>query len=167
MPPTPPAARSPGGRRLSVHAVLRVGLTGGIGSGKSTVARRLVGHGAVLIDSDVLAREVVEPGTDGLAEIVDAFGPAVLDDAGALDRPALAAVVFGNGAARERLNGIVHPRVRRRSDELIAAAPGRRRGRAGHPAARGGRDGVSLPAGRRRARGRPRSASTGWSGSAG
>ncbi len=104
--------------------MLRVGLTGGIGSGKSTVARRLVGHGAVLIDSDVLAREVVEPGTDGLAEIVDAFGPAVLDHAGALDRPALAAVVFGDGGARERLNGIVHPRVRRRSDELIAAAPG-------------------------------------------
>ena len=103
--------------------MLRVGLTGGIGSGKSTVARRLVQRGAVLVDSDVLAREVVEPGTDGLAEIVAAFGPAVLDAGGALDRPALAAVVFGDPAARERLNGIVHPRVRRRSAELIAAAP--------------------------------------------
>jgi dephospho-CoA kinase len=99
-----------------------VGLTGGIGSGKSTVARRLVQLGAVLVDSDELAREVVAPGTDGLAEIVAAFGPDVLDAGGALDRGALAAVVFGDGAARERLNGIVHPRVRRRSDELIAAA---------------------------------------------
>jgi dephospho-CoA kinase len=103
--------------------VLRVGLTGGIGSGKSTVARRLVQRGARLVDADVLAREVVEPGSDGLAEIVAAFGTAVLDVDGALDRPALAAVVFGDRAARERLNGIVHPRVRRRSDQLIAAAP--------------------------------------------
>ena len=102
--------------------MLRVGLTGGIGSGKSTVARRLVGHGAMLIDSDVLAREVVGPGTDGLAEIVAAFGSTVVDADGALDRPALAALVFGDASARERLNGIVHPRVRRRSDELIAAA---------------------------------------------
>jgi dephospho-CoA kinase len=103
--------------------VLRVGLTGGIGSGKSTVARRLVQRGAWLVDADVLAREVVEPGSDGLAEIVAAFGTAVLDVDGALDRPALAGVVFGDRAARERLNGIVHPRVRRRSDQLIAAAP--------------------------------------------
>ena len=103
--------------------MLQVGLTGGIGSGKSTVARRLEQRGALLVDADVLAREVVEPGTDGLAEIVAEFGPAVLDAGGALDRPALAAVVFGDPAARERLNGIVHPRVRRRSAELIAAAP--------------------------------------------
>jgi len=103
--------------------VLRVGLTGGIGSGKSTVARRLVAHGAVLVDSDALAREVVGPGTDGLAEVVAAFGSAVLDADGALDRPALASVVFGDPAARERLNAIVHPRVRARSDELIATAP--------------------------------------------
>jgi dephospho-CoA kinase len=103
--------------------VLRVGLTGGIGSGKSTVARRLVAHGAVLVDSDVLAREVVAPGTDGLAEVVAAFGEGVLDADGALDRPALAAVVFGDPAARERLNAIIHPRVRARSGELIAAAP--------------------------------------------
>lgn len=103
--------------------MLRVGLTGGIGSGKSTVARRLVKRGAVLVDSDALAREVVAPGTDGLTEIVTAFGDRVLDAEGALDRSALAAVVFDDAAARERLNRIVHPRVRRRSDELIAAAP--------------------------------------------
>lgn len=102
--------------------MLRVGLTGGIGSGKSTVARRLVERGAVLVDADVLAREVVQPGSGGLAEIVDAFGDGVVAD-GELDRSALAAVVFGDPAARERLNAIVHPRVRRRSDELIAAAP--------------------------------------------
>jgi dephospho-CoA kinase len=103
--------------------VLRVGLTGGIGSGKSTVARRLVARGAVLVDSDVLAREVVAPGTTGLAEVAATFGDGVLDAAGALDRPALAAVVFDDPAARERLNAIVHPRVRERSAELIAAAP--------------------------------------------
>jgi dephospho-CoA kinase len=103
--------------------VLRVGLTGGIGSGKSTVARRLVAHGAVLVDSDVLAREVVAPGTDGLAAVVAAFGEGVLDAAGALDRAALAAVVFEDPAARERLNAIIHPRVRERSGELIASAP--------------------------------------------
>jgi dephospho-CoA kinase len=102
--------------------VLRVGLTGGIGSGKSTVARRLVELGAVLVDSDVLAREAVAPGTEGLAEIVAAFGDRVLAPDGALDRPALAAVVFGDRAARERLNGIVHPRVRARSDGMVAAA---------------------------------------------
>lgn len=103
--------------------MLRVGLTGGIGSGKSTVAARLVERGAVLVDSDRIAREVVEPGTDGLAEIVAAFGERVVGPGGALDRPALAALVFGDAEARARLNAIVHPRVRRRSDELIAAAP--------------------------------------------
>jgi dephospho-CoA kinase len=103
--------------------VLRVGLTGGIGSGKSTAARRLVELGAVLVDSDVLAREVVAPGSTGLAEIVAAFGEQVLRADGELDRPALAQVVFADPAARDRLNAIVHPLVRRRSDELIAAAP--------------------------------------------
>jgi dephospho-CoA kinase len=104
--------------------VLRVGLTGGIGSGKSTAARRFATLGAVLVDSDVLAREVVAPGTDGLAAIVAAFGREVLGPGGALDRPALAAVVFADGQARERLNAIVHPRVRDRTEELIdAAAP--------------------------------------------
>jgi dephospho-CoA kinase len=103
--------------------VLRVGLTGGIGSGKTTVARRLVERGAVLVDSDVLAREAIAPGTDGLAEVVETFGDGVLDAEGALDRAALASVVFGDAEARGRLNAIVHPRVRRRSDELIATAP--------------------------------------------
>jgi dephospho-CoA kinase len=103
--------------------VLRVGLTGGIGSGKSTVAARLVARGAVLVDADRIAREVVAPGTPGLAVVVDAFGDAVLDAGGALDRPALAAVVFDDPDARARLNAIVHPLVRRRSAELVAAAP--------------------------------------------
>ncbi len=102
--------------------MLRVGLTGGIGSGKSSVAARLVERGAVLVDSDRIAREVVAPGTPGLADVVAAFGDGVLDPAGALDRPALAAIVFGDPEARSRLNGIVHPLVRARSDELIAAA---------------------------------------------
>ncbi|MHA6783445.1 dephospho-CoA kinase [Pseudonocardia saturnea] len=102
--------------------MLKVGLTGGIGSGKSTVARRLVERGAVLVDSDALAREVVAAGTPGLAAIVEAFGPEVLGAGGELDRPALASVVFGDAEARGRLNAIVHPRVRERSDELIAAA---------------------------------------------
>lgn len=103
--------------------MLRVGLTGGIGSGKSTAARRLVARGAILIDSDVLARAVVASGTDGLAAVVAAFGERVLGADGALDRPALAAVVFGDASARSRLNAIVHPRVRERSDALVAAAP--------------------------------------------
>ena len=104
--------------------MLRVGLTGGIGSGKSTAARRFAELGAVLVDSDVLAREVVAGGTEGLGEVVAAFGAGVLGRDGELDRPALAAVVFGDPHARARLNAIVHPRVRDRADELIAAAPG-------------------------------------------
>ncbi|MEV0605520.1 dephospho-CoA kinase [Polymorphospora rubra] len=103
--------------------MLSVGLTGGIGSGKSSVARRLAEHGAVVVDSDVIAREVVAAGTDGLREIVDAFGTGVLRPDGSLDRPALGALVFGDTAARRRLEGITHPRVRARSRELAAAAP--------------------------------------------
>lgn len=102
--------------------VLRVGLTGGIGSGKSAVAARLVERGAVLIDADQVAREVVAPGTEGLAEIVAAFSDAVLDDDGALDRVALGAVVFADEKARRRLESITHPRVRARTAELAAAA---------------------------------------------
>ncbi|GIG62734.1 dephospho-CoA kinase [Longispora fulva] len=101
--------------------MLRVGLTGGIGAGKSAVARYLAGRGAVIVDSDVLAREVVAPGTEGLAEVVDTFGDGVLRD-GALDRAALAAVVFADPSARARLERIIHPRVRARSEELTAAA---------------------------------------------
>jgi dephospho-CoA kinase len=103
--------------------MLRVGLTGGIGAGKSTVARRLVELGATLVDADRVAREVVEPGTEGLRRVAEAFGPGVLDADGALDRPALAAVVFGDEDARRRLNGIVHPLVGARTAELVAAAP--------------------------------------------
>jgi len=101
---------------------LRVGLTGGIGSGKSEVARLLAAHGAVVIDSDVLAREVVAPGTEGLAEVVSAFGPGVLTPSGDLDRPAFGRLVFADQAARVRLEAIVHPRVRRRAAEIESAA---------------------------------------------
>ncbi|QQQ74841.1 dephospho-CoA kinase [Saccharothrix sp. 6-C] len=103
--------------------MLRVGLSGGIGSGKSTVAGRLAEHGAVVIDADRLAREVLEPGTDGLREVVEAFGADVLGADGALDRPALAAKVFGDEQALTTLNGITHPRIAARTGELIAAAP--------------------------------------------
>ncbi|MER7418221.1 dephospho-CoA kinase [Micromonospora peucetia] len=102
--------------------MLKVGLTGGIGSGKSAVARRLAGCGALVIDSDRVAREVVEPGTQGLAEIVAAFSDRVLDADGALDRAALGALVFADESARRRLEAITHPRVRARSAELAAAA---------------------------------------------
>jgi dephospho-CoA kinase len=100
-----------------------VGLTGGIGSGKSEVARLLAAHGAVVIDADQLAREVVEPGTPGLAQVVAAFGPDVLGPYGRLDRKALAARVFSDGAALARLNAIVHPLVAERGAELVAEAP--------------------------------------------
>ena len=103
--------------------MLRIGLTGGIGSGKSTVAGLLAARGAVVIDADRIAREVVEPGTPGLAAVVEAFGPQVLAPDGSLDRPALAAVVFADPEARRRLDAIVHPLVRRRSAELDASAP--------------------------------------------
>lgn len=103
--------------------MLRVGLTGGIGSGKSTVAQRLERRGAWVVDSDRIAREVVEPGTEGLRAVVEAFGPGILTEDGALDRPALAARVFGDDEARSRLNAVVHPLVRSRSAELLAAAP--------------------------------------------
>jgi dephospho-CoA kinase len=103
--------------------VLTVGLTGGIGSGKSTVARRLAELGAQVIDSDVLARQVVEPGTPGLAAIAAAFGPGVLAADGSLDRAALAARVFADPELRAVLNGIVHPLVRERAAALSRAAP--------------------------------------------
>ncbi|MDK1358931.1 dephospho-CoA kinase [Arthrobacter sp. zg-Y1219] len=98
--------------------MLRVGLTGGIAAGKSLAARTLQDLGALVIDSDALAREVVEPGTEGLTAVVDAFGPGMLDGEGRLDRPALAAVVFSDADKRKILNGIVHPRVRARAAEL-------------------------------------------------
>ena len=88
-----------------------VGLTGGIGAGKSTVAAMLAARGAAVIDADLLAREVVAPGTPGLAEVAAAFGPGVLSPDGSLDRKALAARVFGDSDQLARLNAIVHPRV--------------------------------------------------------
>ncbi|MBO3093552.1 dephospho-CoA kinase [Cellulomonas dongxiuzhuiae] len=100
----------------------RIGLTGGIAAGKSVAARRFGQLGAVVIDADVLAREAVAPGSAGLAEVAAAFGPAVLDADGALDRPALARVVFSDAGARARLDAIVHPVVRRLSAEREAAA---------------------------------------------
>jgi dephospho-CoA kinase len=103
--------------------VLRVGLTGGIGSGKSEVARILAGLGAYVVDSDVLAREVVAPGTPGLLAVAEAFGPSVLAPDGSLDRAALAAVVFADEEARARLNAIVHPLVGAAAAERYAAAP--------------------------------------------
>ncbi|KIF73986.1 dephospho-CoA kinase [Streptomyces sp. 150FB] len=102
--------------------MLRLGLTGGIGSGKSEVARLLSSYGAVLIDSDRIAREVVEPGTPGLAAVVAEFGPGVLTADGALDRPKLGGIVFGDPGRLKALNAIVHPLVRARSAELEAGA---------------------------------------------
>ncbi|MEV4917258.1 dephospho-CoA kinase [Streptomyces tirandamycinicus] len=102
--------------------MLKVGLTGGIGAGKSEVSRLLASYGAVLIDADEIAREVVEPGTPGLAAVVEAFGPDVLTPQGTLDRPRLGAIVFSDAERLARLNAIVHPLVGARSAELEAAA---------------------------------------------
>ena len=99
-----------------------IALTGGIASGKSTIAARLAEHGAVVVDADALSREVVEPGEPALDAIREAFGDAVIDADGRLDRPALGAIVFRNAAARHRLNGIVHPAVIARSQALFTRA---------------------------------------------
>ncbi|MEV8067457.1 dephospho-CoA kinase [Streptomyces sp. NPDC085995] len=102
--------------------MLSVGLTGGIGAGKSEVSRLLVEHGAVLIDADRIAREVVAPGTPGLAAVVDAFGPDVLAGDGSLDRPKLGSIVFADPDKLTVLNSIVHPLVGARSRELEESA---------------------------------------------
>ena len=102
---------------------MQIGVTGGIGSGKSSAARRFGQLGALVIDADEVAREVVEPGTDGLAAVAAEFGPQVLDGQGRLDRAALARIVFADEDARARLNAILHPRIRARVAERIAAAP--------------------------------------------
>jgi dephospho-CoA kinase len=102
--------------------VLKIGLTGGIASGKSVAASRLKERGAVLVDADALAREVVEPGTEGLQRIVAEFGAGVLDRNGRLERPKLGALVFGNPERLAVLNGIVHPLVRSRAAAIVAAA---------------------------------------------
>ncbi|NHB83941.1 dephospho-CoA kinase [Tessaracoccus sp. HDW20] len=102
---------------------MRVALTGGIAAGKTFVADELARLGAVIVDSDLLAREVVEPGTAGLAAIVERFGAGMLLTDGSLNREALGNLVFSDPGARAALNAIVHPLVRRRAEELEAAAP--------------------------------------------
>ncbi len=102
---------------------MRVGLTGGVASGKSTVSAILDELGAVVIDADLLAREVVAPGTDGLAAVVEKFGPDVLGPDGALDRPRMGALVFADPERRKALEAIIHPRVRARAAEIEASAP--------------------------------------------
>jgi dephospho-CoA kinase len=104
------------------RAVLRVGLTGGIGSGKSAVAERLAAHGAVILDGDKAARAVVEPGTPGLARITETFGPGMLRPDGALDRAKLAEIVFSDEAARRKLNAITHPLIHARIQAAEKAA---------------------------------------------
>ncbi|MGZ4438451.1 MAG: dephospho-CoA kinase [Nocardioides sp.] len=102
---------------------MRVGLTGGVASGKSTVSAMLAEQGAVVVDADVLAREVVAKGTEGLAAVVEAFGPQVLTEDGEMDRVKVGSIVFGDEQARRRLEAVIHPRVRARAAEIEAAAP--------------------------------------------
>ena len=102
---------------------VRVGLTGGVASGKSTVSAILAELGAVVVDADKLAREVVSRGTQGLAEVLAAFGPSLLTEDGELDRAAMGAIVFADESRRRTLEGIIHPLVRARAAELEAAAP--------------------------------------------
>ena len=99
-----------------------IGLTGGIASGKSVVAERLASHGAVVVDADVLARRVVEPGTPGLARIAEEFGPAVINADGTLNRAALGAIIFPDAERRAALNAITHPEILKLGNELFAAA---------------------------------------------
>ena len=103
--------------------MLHVGLTGAVASGKSAVAAKLAALGAVVIDADKLARQVVEPGTPGLGAIKDTFGEDVLLPDGSLNRPALAAIIFSDEAQRAKLNAIVHPLVRADAQKLRDAAP--------------------------------------------
>ena len=103
--------------------MLLIGLTGGIGSGKSAVATRLAELGAIVIDADAIAREVVEPGTDGLVQVVAEFGRDVLTATGELDRAALGRLVFADPQRRQALERIIHPRVRARSAEIVSTAP--------------------------------------------
>jgi dephospho-CoA kinase len=100
-----------------------VGLTGGVGAGKSAVSALLAGHGATVVDADAIAREVIEPGTAGYDAVVARFGPAVVAADGSLDRAAIAEIVFADEAARNDLNAIVHPLVGRRSAQLLVAVP--------------------------------------------
>lgn len=101
---------------------LHIGLTGGIASGKSTVAAELADLGAVVVDSDALARAVVAPGSEGLGLVREAFGPGAIAADGTMDRAAVAAIVFNDADARERLNGIIHPLVRAEGRRLVREA---------------------------------------------
>jgi dephospho-CoA kinase len=112
-----------GPRASGSAGVLTVGLTGGIGSGKSEVSARLAELGAIVVDADDIARAVVEPGTDGFAAVVAAFGRAVVNHDGGLDRGRLAQIVFADPRARVRLEEIVHPRVQATTKSLLQAAP--------------------------------------------
>jgi dephospho-CoA kinase len=103
--------------------MFRVGLSGGIGSGKSTVSRGLARRGAIVVDADAIAREVVEAGSPGLAAVVERFGEEILTGDGQLDRPRLAALVFVDDAARADLNAIVHPLVAAETARRASAAP--------------------------------------------
>src|SRR6185437_6232192 len=103
--------------------MLMVGLTGGIGAGKSTVAALLANRGAVVIDADRIAREVVEPGTPTLAKLVERFGPGILHADGSLDRPKLAAVAFVDDATRKELEAITHPAIGAEFLRRVAEAP--------------------------------------------
>lgn len=103
-----------------------IGLTGGIASGKSTAAQRLVEHGAVLIDADAVVRELQAPGGAAIAPMLEAFGPEILQADGSLDRPALGRHVFADPQARQRLNAIIHPLVRERSEQLVEQARAQR-----------------------------------------
>jgi len=103
--------------------VFRIGLTGGIGAGKSSVAAEFANLGARVIDADRIAREVVAEGTEGLAAVTAAFGPDIIDEDGALDREKLGAIVFSDDDARQRLNGIVHPLVRAETARRLAEMP--------------------------------------------
>lgn len=105
-----------------MRRVLMVGLTGGIGSGKSAVSRLLAEHGAVVVDADLVAREVVEPGTPGLAQVVAEFGESVLRPDGSLDRASLGALVFADPQRLQSLNAIVHPLIGQRTAELLEQA---------------------------------------------
>ncbi len=110
-------------RFVRLEGVIRLGLTGGIGAGKSTVAKTFVERGAYIIDADKIAREVVEPGTEGLEKLVEAFGSDILSADGSLDRPALAAKTFVDEESRKKLNAITHPLIGARTQELLEAAP--------------------------------------------
>jgi dephospho-CoA kinase len=103
--------------------VYRIGLTGGIGAGKSTVARMLAARGAVIVDADQIARDLVEPGGAALAELVTEFGPRILQQDGSLSRGELAALAFSDPRATERMNAIMHPLIRAEAQRRLAANP--------------------------------------------